>query len=75
MRDPRLVKLAENLTGYSVRVQPGDNVLIDMIGTERELAKCLVEEVAKRGGHPFVEPLNRNFVDVQVGHHFRQCDV
>jgi len=55
MRDPRLVKLAENLTGYSVRVQPGDNVLIDMIGTERELAKCLVEEVAKRGGRPFVE--------------------
>lgn len=55
MRDPRLVKLAQNLAGYSVDVKPGDNVLIDMIGSERELVKCLVEEIGKRGGHPFVE--------------------
>lgn len=55
MRDPRLVKLAQNLAGYSVDIQPGDNVLIDMIGSERELVKCLVEEIGQRGGHPFVE--------------------
>jgi aminopeptidase len=55
MRDPRLQKLAQNLVGYSIDVQPGENVLIEMIGSERELVKCIVEEVAKRGGHSFVE--------------------
>jgi aminopeptidase len=55
MRDPRLTVLARNLTGYSVNVQPGDKVLIDMYGSERELLKCLIEEVYARGGQPFVE--------------------
>ncbi|CAM4254185.1 aminopeptidase [Paenibacillus tarimensis] len=60
MRDPRIQKLAQNLTAYSVNVQPGENVLIDMIGSERELAICLIEEVAKRGGRPFVETSDRS---------------
>jgi len=60
MRDPRLAKLAANLAGYSINVQPGDNVLIEMIGSERELLKCLIEEVAKRGGRPFVEIEDRS---------------
>ncbi|MBJ6363279.1 aminopeptidase [Paenibacillus sp. GCM10012307] len=60
MRDPRLKKLAENLVGYSIDVQPGENVLINMIGSERELVKCLIEEVGKRGGHPFVETSDRS---------------
>ncbi|AJY76434.1 aminopeptidase [Paenibacillus beijingensis] len=55
MRDSRLQKLAENLVQYSIDVQPGENVLIDMIGSERELAKALIEEVARRGGRPFVQ--------------------
>ncbi|TVY00667.1 aminopeptidase [Cohnella terricola] len=55
MRDPRIQKLAANLAGYSVKVKPGDNVLIEMIGSERELLKSLIEEVAKLGGNPFVE--------------------
>lgn len=37
MRDPRLQKLAQNLVQYSVNIQPGENVLIDMIGGEKEL--------------------------------------
>ncbi|MFD0959352.1 aminopeptidase [Paenibacillus chungangensis] len=60
MRDPRLQKLAQNLVQYSIDVQPGENVLIDMIGSERELANCLIEEVAKRGGRPFVETSDRS---------------
>lgn len=55
MRDPRLQTLAKNLVQYSVRVQPGENVLIDMIGTERELVNCLIEEIYARGGRPFIE--------------------
>ncbi|GIP39781.1 aminopeptidase [Paenibacillus sp. J31TS4] len=55
MRDARLQKLAHNLVGYSMRVQPGDKVLIDMQGSEREIVRCLVEEVYRAGGQPFVE--------------------
>lgn len=55
MRDPRIQKLAENLVGYSVDVQPGENVLVEMIGSERDLLKAVIEEVGKRGGNAFVE--------------------
>lgn len=60
MRDPRIQRLAENLAGYSIKVEPGDNVLIEMIGSERELLKALIEEVAKRGGRPYVEIEDRS---------------
>lgn len=60
MRDPRMRRLAENLVGYSVDVQPGENVLVEMIGSERELLKCVIEEIAARGGHPFVELTDRS---------------
>ena len=60
MRDPRLQKLAEILVGYSINVQPGENVLVEMIGSERELVKCIIEEIAKRGGRPFVELTDRS---------------
>lgn len=68
MRDPRLQKLAQNLVQYSIDVQPGENVLIDMIGTEHELAKCLIEEVAKRGGRPFVETSDRAVLRTMLLH-------
>lgn len=55
MRDPRLQTLAKNLIQFSVRIQPGENVLIEMIGNERELVNCLIEEVYAQGGRPFVE--------------------
>lgn len=68
MRDPRIQKLAANLAGYSVKVQPGDNVLIEMIGSERELLKALIEEVAKRGGHPHVEIEDRSVTRTLLRH-------
>lgn len=60
MRDPRLMTLAKNLIHYSVRLQPGENVLIDMIGSERELAICLVEQALEAGGRPYVELNDRS---------------
>lgn len=59
MHDPRLRTLAHNLVTYSIDVQPGENVLIEMIGSEHELVNLLIEEVAQRGGRPFVETSNR----------------
>jgi aminopeptidase len=60
MRDPRLQTLAKNLVGYSIRIKPGEKVLIEMIGSERELVKCIVEEVYAKGGLPFVELNDRS---------------
>jgi aminopeptidase len=54
MRDPRLEKFAEVITGYSVDVQPGENVLIEMIGIQDpEFLKVLIEKVYEKGGNPF----------------------
>ncbi|SDD99499.1 Leucyl aminopeptidase (aminopeptidase T) [Paenibacillus sp. UNCCL117] len=55
MQDPRLHKLARNIVQYSLDVQPGEKVLIEMTGSDRELVACLIEEVYARGGHPYAE--------------------
>jgi aminopeptidase len=55
MRDSRVLKLAEILVNHSCKVQPGEKVLIDVFGNERELARALIEEVYKAGGHPYVQ--------------------
>jgi aminopeptidase len=60
MRDPRLQELARNLVGYSIDLLHGENVLIEMYGSERELVKCIIEEVAAKGGHPYVELIDRS---------------
>lgn len=59
MKDPRIQKLAENLVNYSVNVQPGENVLVEMIGSERDLIKAVVEEVGRAGGRAFVQLTDR----------------
>lgn len=59
MKDPRIQQLAHNLVNYSVSIQPGENVLVEMIGSERDLVRCVVEEIAKVGGRPFVQLTDR----------------
>lgn len=54
MLDSRLEKLAEVLVNYSTKVQPGENVLIEVIGIDSPLTKAIVNKVHKAGGHPFV---------------------
>lgn len=68
MRDARIQQLAANLAGYSIDVQPGDHVLIEMIGPERELLKALIEEVARRGGYPHVEIEDRSVTRALLRH-------
>ncbi|MFD7521652.1 aminopeptidase [Paenibacillus chitinolyticus] len=56
MRDPRMVTFARNIIRYSVELQPGENILIELIGVkDPELAKCFIEEVYAVGGNPIVE--------------------
>jgi aminopeptidase len=53
--DTRIIQLAKNLVGYSVKVQKGEKVYIHHTGTStRELAIALVKEVYAAGGQPFV---------------------
>ncbi|WP_334071793.1 MULTISPECIES: aminopeptidase [Paenibacillus] len=66
MRDPRIQKLAQNLVGYSVNVQPGENVLVEMIGEERDLLKAVIEEIGKKGGHAFVELTDKTVQRTQL---------
>jgi aminopeptidase len=60
MRDPRIGQLAKGLATYSLNVQPGEKVLIEMIGSERELVKALIEEVHALGGYPYVDLQDRS---------------
>jgi aminopeptidase len=54
MKDPRIIKLAEILVGYSCRVQPGENVLIEAYDIPDEVVTTMVEQVVKAKGKPFV---------------------
>ncbi|TCS95041.1 aminopeptidase [Hazenella coriacea] len=55
MRDLRIAKLAQILVEHSCRVQKGERVLIDVFGSDRELAKELVSAVYQAGGYPYVQ--------------------
>jgi len=54
MFDPRIQKLAYNLINYSCRLQKGENVLIESIGGNDDLARALIKEAYKAGGNPFL---------------------
>ncbi|MED1203165.1 aminopeptidase [Heyndrickxia acidicola] len=54
MKDPRIETLAKNLINYSVQLQPGEKVLIENFGLQKELVTALVKEAYAAGGYPFV---------------------
>lgn len=54
--DSRIEKLSNLLVNFSVKVQPGENVLIKANGDEvRPLIVQLIRDVYKAGGHPYLE--------------------
>jgi aminopeptidase len=55
MRDPRYSQLAKNLIEYSVNLQPGENVLIEVFGGEIPLARELVRAAFAAGGRPYLQ--------------------
>lgn len=55
MYDPRMKKLAELLVGYSMKVKPGERVLIDAYEVPAEMVALLVNTVAEAGGIPFAD--------------------
>ncbi|MBO8165191.1 MAG: aminopeptidase [Brevibacillus sp.] len=55
MKDPRVEKLAGILVNYSVRVQPGENVLIYAVGQVSDMVTAVIEKVYQAGGYPYVQ--------------------
>jgi aminopeptidase len=52
--DPRVPRLARNLTRFSLDVQPGERVLLDFRGAATlDLLKEMITEVTEAGGVPF----------------------
>jgi aminopeptidase len=62
MKDPRMSKLAKNLITYSVDLQPGENILIEVYDSGEELAAELIKEAHKIGAYPFLSVKNRSLV-------------
>ena len=65
--DPRNTRLAEQLIGYSVKLQPGEKIYIEIKGLEAmELGKEIVRAATAAGGVPFWyyndETLSRGFI-------------
>jgi len=54
MKDSRINQLAKQLINYSVNLQKGEKVLIEMIGEETELVNALVKQAYEVGGIPYV---------------------
>ena len=54
MFDPRIQKLAHNLIHYSCRLQKGENILIESIGGNDDLARALIKEAYRAGGVPLL---------------------
>jgi aminopeptidase len=65
--DPRNITLAEQLIGYSVKLQPGEKIYIEIKGHHAlDLGKALVKAATAAGGVPFWyyndEELSRQFI-------------
>jgi aminopeptidase len=62
MKDPRIEQLAKTLINYSVELKPGENILIETIGSELPLAKALIKETFLAGGLPFLTIKNNELI-------------
>ena len=58
LKDPRLQKMAEGLVNYSVQLQPGEKLLVEVIDSGADLAAAIIKEAYRVGGVPFI--LTRN---------------
>ncbi len=68
VRDPRYAQLAKNLVNYSLNIQPGEKLLIEVNGLEIPLAKELIKETYQAGGLPFVTVKNHQLLRQLIMH-------
>lgn len=55
MKDARIEQLTDILLDYSVSIQPGENLLVELTGAGVPLAESLIRGAYKRGARPFVQ--------------------
>lgn len=60
MKDPRLQKLAQIIVGYSLKLQPGEKVLIQDTNLELDFVKALVDAIHDAGALPFIQLNDKN---------------
>lgn len=60
MKDPRLLKLADILVNYSIKVRKGEKVLVQNYNPEPEFVKALVGAIHAAGGLAFVTLRDRS---------------
>jgi aminopeptidase len=58
MKDDRIELLARNIIDYSIELQKGEKILIEIAGLEIPLARALVKEVYRVGALPFLTITN-----------------
>ena len=59
MRDIRIEKLAKNLLSYSINLQKGENILIEILGEDGiPLAKELIKQAELKGANPYFNLVN-----------------
>ncbi|HYE84136.1 MAG TPA: aminopeptidase [Clostridia bacterium] len=62
MKDPRVTQMAKSLLGYSVKLKPGENILIEVFDSGEELAAELIKEAYRMGGKPFLSVKKRSLM-------------
>ena len=59
MKDFRIEKLANNLLNYSVKLQKGENILIEILGEDGiPLGEELIKQAEQLGAKPFFNIIN-----------------
>lgn len=67
MKDSRIEKLANNLLTYSVNIQKGENILIEILGEDGiSLAKDLIKQAEKLGAKPYFNIINYEVLRVML---------
>ena len=54
MTDPRMLKHADILVGYSTNIQPGDRVVIEATTAAEPMLEALIERILEAGGYPYL---------------------
>lgn len=62
MNDPRYTKLARLLTAHSMKVKPGDKVLIEAFDVPDDMTIALLRAVRDAGGVPFVQTYSQRVI-------------
>lgn len=62
MKDQRIETLAHKLVNYSIGLQPGESILIEVSGSDIGLVQALVRYVYQAGGIPYVSVINQTLM-------------